>query len=252
MNTPMKRCSSKERCVHPETQDGWLPATLEYFYSGKRYKNGLTSQCKKCKYAYCKQHRKDHPDQYRIYSQRFRAKYPEEIKQRDRDWRKKNPTASGDRKRQWSKDHPDADRIYRIEHRDEHRDWLRQWRRAHPEETRQAKQRRRSKEKGLPSTLTVDDWQYAISYWNGTCAYCGQPPRLFDKTWVLHQEHFIPLSAPTCTGTIPTNILPACQSCNFSKSASDPIEWITRKFGKRKGKKILKRIYVYFQSITVC
>ncbi len=51
---------------------------------------------------------------------------------------------------------------------------------------------------------------------NNTCAYCG-------ATGDLHIEHFIPIAkgGPHAIG----NIVPACQSCNFSKRDHDPEDW---------------------------
>lgn len=66
---------------------------------------------------------------------------------------------------------------------------------------------------------------------------------------VLHQDHYVPLSSPLCEGTTPTNILPACQTCNQSKSDMQPEAWLIRHFGKRRAKVILARVRAYFDAV---
>lgn len=133
------------------------------------------------------------------------------------------------------------------------------WRQQHPEQAKQLVQqyyknntgkhreksnRRNTKKRQLIADFTDADWQYALDYWHGACAYCGHGPSLFDRNYVLHQEHHIPLKRGG--GYTVTNIVPACQSCNFNKSGKDPEQWMVERFGKKKSKAILARIHDYF------
>lgn len=43
---PLKQCSRKENCVHPDGP--WLPATTEYFYKRSNVSSGLQWKCKVC------------------------------------------------------------------------------------------------------------------------------------------------------------------------------------------------------------
>lgn len=47
-NHPMKRCASKEDCWHPQSDNGWLPATLCFFGQRKSSKDWFRSNCKAC------------------------------------------------------------------------------------------------------------------------------------------------------------------------------------------------------------
>jgi 5-methylcytosine-specific restriction endonuclease McrA len=73
--------------------------------------------------------------------------------------------------------------------------------------------------KGLPNTFTNKDWDHAVDYFSHRCVYCG------EYTEKLQRDHFIPLSAGG--GYTLGNIVPACKSCNISKSDNLPEEWCT-------------------------
>jgi hypothetical protein len=65
-------------------------------------------------------------------------------------------------------------------------------------------------------------------------------------------DHWIPLASPDCPGSIPTNIVPLCHGeggCNNSKGKHNPVEWLDRRFGKRKAKQVLARILAYFDTL---
>lgn len=69
--------------------------------------------------------------------------------------------------------------------------------------------------------------------WGGACAYCDHP---YD-----HMDHVVPLSRTDeaaelaevglSVGDVEGNALPACQSCNLSKSNLTLAEWALRDFG---------------------
>lgn len=78
---------------------------------------------------------------------------------------------------------------------------------------------RRQRHAGRPFQWSTQDWTACLVAWNHRCAYCDRGRR-------LTQEHFIPIADPDFPGTIPGNMLPACQPCNSSKQDRDPFEWI--------------------------
>jgi hypothetical protein len=111
--------------------------------------------------------------------------------------------------------------------------------------------KRRAFERHLPSAFTPHDWERCLSYWNNSCAVCGRPRGLWHT---IAADHWIALSdpRPNNPGTVPTNIIPLCHGidgCNNSKHDNDATEWLTRKYGRRKAKKILERIQKYFDSL---
>lgn len=139
--------------------------------------------------------------------------------------------------------------VYQATHREQKRRNQSVYNQKNKDKHRIKEQRRRARKLSLPMEFTDDNWKTALEYFHGCCAYCGNPPRLFDIHAVLHAEHFIPLSSIHCPGTIPTNILPACQECNFNKRDLDPTLWMNKRFGKRKAKTILNKIQQYFEWV---
>ncbi|KKL48547.1 hypothetical protein LCGC14_2324420 [marine sediment metagenome] len=77
-----------------------------------------------------------------------------------------------------------------------------------------ADQRRRSRQRGLPATLTHGQWEAIKIAYGHKCAYCGRPSQR------LTQDHVIPLSKDG--GYIAENIVPACRSCNSRKGNRIP------------------------------
>ncbi|MDQ7034342.1 MAG: hypothetical protein Q9P01_05755 [Anaerolineae bacterium] len=57
------------------------------------------------------------------------------------------------------------------------------------------------------------------------------------------------MSNTDCPGTVVENMICLCSSCNLSKNATLPDEWLNRKYGKRKAKQILERIEDYFDWV---
>jgi len=87
--------------------------------------------------------------------------------------------------------------------------------------------------KNLPFNFTNKDWKETLKHFNNECAYCG------DKNNNLQKEHVIPVSKGG--GYVKTNIVPACPSCNMSKSNRYMEEWYEKKDFFNSGR--LKKIH---------
>jgi 5-methylcytosine-specific restriction endonuclease McrA len=135
---------------------------------------------------------------------------------------------------------------YRAANPEREKEWSRNWLQRNLDKHRTKQHNYRSRQRSLPSTFTNADWVVALNYFNGGCAYCGNPPSFFDQTSVLHQEHHIPVNSGGAY--TPDNIIPACQSCNLSKNDKDATDWCVAKFGKRKAQRILNRIKEYLAT----
>lgn len=99
---------------------------------------------------------------------------------------------------------------------------------------RQKSKRRKALERGSVG-IQVKGCQIAKRFaeFSHCCAYCG-------ATGDLHIEHVIPISKG---GThVLSNLVPACQSCNYSKGAKDAETWYRAQpfFCKKRWAKILK------------
>lgn len=162
-------------------------------------------------------------------------------------------TITRQRASQWAKDNAEhikesSRKKYQADsqYRDRVRDRGRRWRANNPEKVKVIMQRRLARERSLPDTLTAEQWQSCLDYFHHCCAYCGSQQDFWN---VIEAEHYIPLSSHDCPGTVATNIVPSCRACNASKHKSDPVKWIIRKFGKRHGNQILRRIQDFFDVI---
>jgi hypothetical protein len=114
---------------------------------------------------------------------------------------------------------------------------------------------RAARKRGLPDTFDRAAAIFLHDYWGDRCAVCGASA---DFWHVIAWDHWIPLAHATCPGTTPGNILPLCHGrkgsgtlpgprpCNNSKRHSDPIVWLTKRFGSRQAKGKLRAIETYF------
>lgn len=75
----------------------------------------------------------------------------------------------------------------------------------------------------LPSELTRTQWNDTVSFFNGTCAYCGKPNIVNGNRRRMTQDHFVAVTKGG--GYTKENIVPACKRCNCSKSNKDFSYW---------------------------
>jgi hypothetical protein len=102
---------------------------------------------------------------------------------------------------------------------------------------------RRARMKRLPNTLTPEQWQRCLEYWENRCAYCSQKP------FTMHIEHYIAVANVNCPGTVALNIIPACDRCNTSKRDVIPIAWLSVNFPPNEVTAIMERIEAYFEWV---
>lgn len=76
---------------------------------------------------------------------------------------------------------------------------------------------------GEQDTYTLQDWKDALIAFGGCCAYCGRPESRRHK---LTREHIIPVDSGG--KTVRRNIVPACGSCNSSKSNNSFEQWYSK------------------------
>lgn len=83
-----------------------------------------------------------------------------------------------------------------------------------------ASRRRARRVAAADNDLTLDEWESLVEAW-GSCAYCGVVDGPFQRDCVL----------PISRGGRYTfeNVVPACRSCNASKSNDEVTGWLRRK-----------------------
>lgn len=230
------------------------PRTLEYFARSAIHNEYLRPECKCCHNKEGRDYKRKHRQEIRNKSRAYNRAHKDDHKQ----YRIEHRTKIVSYLRQYNATHTEENRQrnkrYHARKADERHKKNRQWARNNPDKIRSAGAKRRTLKRNLPATFTHADWQRALDYWHGCCAYCGNPPSLFDRQTVLHQEHHIPLSPnyeliETNPGYVAENILPACQGCNYQKKNKNPEQWLIQRFGAHKAKQILKHIRDYFEWI---
>jgi 5-methylcytosine-specific restriction endonuclease McrA len=113
----------------------------------------------------------------------------------------------------------------------------------HPEKLATQRAIRRARMNKLPHTLTPEQWQRCLGYWESRCAYCSEKP------FKIHIEHYIPVASSNCPGTVVTNIIPACERCNTAKRDVLPIAWLSANFPPNEVTAIMERIEAYFEWV---
>lgn len=261
-----------------------LPITAEYFSHEKRTPDGFQSRCKDCFAKYRAANREHINKRKQEHYQENRERISEAQKQKyheDDEWREKvnihnREYYSANREkliqnfRKYYYENIEAVREYRKKNRERYLEHSRRYRRENPEyhEKRQrdwywrsikqnrkrariVASRRRARKAELPSDFSVLDWQYALKYFDHSCAICGRKP---DDIIILAMDHWIALSDDRADnpGTVPENIVPLCHGkdgCNNEKHARDPEEWLIWKFGEEEAIKILAKIETYFANV---
>jgi len=112
---------------------------------------------------------------------------------------------------------------------------IRNWDNNHPEAYAKKMLRRYEMLLNNGNTLTNDEWQENLKYFDYSCAYCGS-----DKS--ITKDHVIPLTKGGTTSKC--NVIPACNSCNTSKLNYDFEKWYKKQefFSDERFKKILNLI----------
>jgi len=117
--------------------------------------------------------------------------------------------------------HPEQEKstgaAYRAAHKEERRAYEVAYNAAHTESLRLKNARRRALKRGLPATLTIEQWQVILALYKNRCAYCGKPPAKGKK---LTKDRVIP--GIKGGGYTSDNIVPACGPCNSRKYTNPP------------------------------
>lgn len=217
------------------TKCGVTKSILE-FHKDTQKRDGISSWCKDCKNLTAKRLYDSDPAHKYSINRRWATNNRDRVRELQKRWHELNPDAQREADKRQRQIRPEKLRERKL-----------LWEAHNPDKVREQAQRRRSRKASLPATFTISDWQRAIEYFGGACAYCGNPPSLFDVNRVLHQEHHTPVA--NGGGYTATNIIPACQLCNLSKCDKPASEWCNTRFGKKKTKRILDRIARYFEAV---
>lgn len=207
-----------------------LPATFEYYRKMNKGKLGLGSKCKRCISLQNAEYRHKNHNEIIRKQQEYALKHPNKIKAS----KDKYINANREKHRQSKKRYYSRQKNYVLAQ-------TKKYAENNKEIYRISQQKRRSIKQSLPNNYTREEWNIAQEYFDNKCAYC-------ENDGKLEQEHFIPISKGG-EYTI-NNIIPACRSCNASKSAADCFEWYPKQlfYSKKREQKILK--YLNYDAET--
>lgn len=194
-----------------------FPSTTEYFRPRKDSKDGMRNQCRKCTNQENATYRDKDKDKVRQRAKKYRENNKEKISKKEREYREKYR----DKTSQYYLDN--KDRILaqrkgegcRVD-KEKKKETSRKWLQKNRDKIQAYGQKRRTKKKQLPHTLTGEQWVVIKGIFNNKCAYCG------DEAF-LEQDHFVPLS--NGGAFTHNNIIPACRACNSSKKDKSFLEW---------------------------
>lgn len=163
-----------------------------------------------CNRDYMRKWRKAHPEEARARVRASLAAHPETLERQQRNflaWCEAHPeeakVRAQQRQKTWNEKHPGEATVR-----------TKAWRKANPDKKRTNDSRRRARKYNAPlNDFTAAQWIEMKALYKQRCAYCGEKP---EK---LTMDHITPL----CKGGSHTasNILPACQACNFRKHTGE-------------------------------
>jgi hypothetical protein len=141
--------------------------------------------------------------------------------ERARNWRTDNPEKESERKRRHYSFNSDLYKerslIWQRNNPEKVAEWSRKWQQNNPERVLLNSHRYLARKRGLPDTLTTEQYEDALAYFGNGCALTG-------TTVNLEKEHAIPLSIGH-GGTTFENCYPMANGLNQSKGNKNIFEW---------------------------
>lgn len=195
-----------------------LPRTNTYFAKDKSYKDGLSGVCKQCMKEYNIKRYINQKDKLKVQTRT----YYENNKDHYKELFEKNS-------REYYQAHKERYKENHDKYREGHKEYYSEYHKIYAQENRDKLRiiynRRYNKIRSLPTTLTVEQWEYIKAIFNNNCCYCGksEEEHIKELGTSLEQEHFIAVT--NNGGYTIDNIIPSCKSCNCSKGNKDFFDW---------------------------
>jgi len=230
--TILKQCCRKENCVHPkQMDDGWLPATPEYFHKNKRSKDGFVVWCKSCRAIYTQEYNDKNREIIKQKNNKAYKENPEKFRERMRKTRQSDPEKAKNIAKKWRENHPELNRERVkdawLKNPDKYRRGIKFWKQKHPEKMREYgrihNRKRRTWIEGNEGIHTTEDINQQYAKQQGKCYWCGIKVKKHFEI-----DHIVPISRGGSND--PSNLAIACSYCNRSKGDKLPEEWLGKGF----------------------
>lgn len=185
--------------------------TERFFYRNKKRKDGFQNFCKSCQKEYAKNYHKETYGERKLNDNRKSREYFDKNPEYRKEYYQKNKAKHKEYTKKWYQ-----------QNKEKHRQLSNKWRMENKEQFNIIVRRYQHKKRSVKFNFTENDWNVALNHFGNKCAYCG-------KNGKLQKEHVIPVSK---NGPfIPSNVIPACASCNVSKLDKDLDDWfVNQKF----------------------
>lgn len=233
----LKRCS---RCRQE------LPASA--FNKATGSPSGLRCQCRECESIRSRERRQADPTKFRESYEKWRRANPAYHATRNRKWAENNRDKIASQNERYRAENRETLRIQKLAYCEANREResarARAWAKANPEKRRIQEARREARKLSLPDTWTIEQARAGLGHWGEACAACRVPLGLVTP---CHWDHWIPLVAPGCPGTVAKNMVPLCERCNCSKSDRPAESWTRDTFAPH-GAKTFAAIEAYLAA----
>lgn len=207
----MKKCS---KCAEEKP--------LDSYSKNKRTPDGLQQHCKACNAGYYKANAA-------AVLARVAAAYqadPSKTKKRAADWYKQNTDRAKENAKAWGAKNRGLKAAYNAawiaRNPEKAREMRRRTHAANPDASKSRTRTYRARKRGADGTHTASDIKYLLVLQLGKCAVC--------KVKVganYHVDHIVPLALGGANSRINLQIL--CQSCNTSKGAKHPVDFMRKR-----------------------
>ncbi|WP_424139368.1 HNH endonuclease [Roseomonas chloroacetimidivorans] len=171
---------------------------------------------------------KANPEKYRKTQREIHARHRDRYNASNgANYHAKKATINAERRKRWAVDQEyRLQRLTREHHayrqnRDEKLAYAKQYRASKAASIRAGQVTRRARENGASGKITEADWTGILAYFGNRCAYCL---RHADEGVELTADHMLPLSRGGSND--PSNVVPACRSCNCTKRTRTPLEFL--------------------------
>lgn len=119
---------------------------------------------------------------------------------------------------------------WQRKNKEKHREAVARFASRNRDKIRAKSHRRRARSLNAKGFFTANDWQQRLAYHGFKCVYCGVEKHETPEGW-LSCDHMIPLSKGGQNW--PSNLVPACRSCNSSKGSKTYFEYMEQINGSK-------------------
>ena len=193
-----------------------LVANSMNFYKDKNNKYGVKAVCKDCRKKYGKQYYENNSEYIKERNKQYNRKNMQEY---NKQWNENNRDCRKKYNKQWNENNRERRNELNKQWREANPEYNKQWNENNRELRKKANHKRRALKAQNGGEYTLEQWQECLEFFDYKCAYSGAELNK-DNTNI---EHIIPISKGGTSNI--TNIVPALDSVNFSKNASDMLEW---------------------------